>query len=214
MFYLYILQGGVGLEHPEWFNMDALSDYPEINNALYENTSLLPYDSTGPDVYSLDSGAESLQELFNSMQESNSHVNVSSSGVAPEETGVTGIKIRPRQPQQPTVGNSSAQQGFAIRRIRLQCLVQAGALSSLESDSSAKKEDNEDREATVEVRSCIVEALKVIQVHVLMDINYGVQVEQHKEHDDIINGKAITVSPHIKLEGLSINGNKMHFKAI
>jgi len=149
VFHLHILQGGVGHHDPGFF-MDISNDYHEINSGLYENTSLLPYDSTGPDVYLMESGAESLQELLNSMEESDCHMNAFSNGVALEETGMTGIKIRPRQSQHPAVDNLAAQQGFARRRIRLSAQVMA--VSSSETESSTRKENNEDREAaTLEV---------------------------------------------------------------
>lgn len=184
--------------------MDTLSDFPEINYTLCESISLLPCDSTGPYIYSLDSGADSLQELFNSMQDSNSNTNASIN-----DTGITGVMIRPRQPQQTALDNLSSQQGFARRRIRLQCSVQAGTLSSSESESSIVKDDNEDREEIFLVRSnedreATVKVTE--QVYVLMEINYIVQVEENEVHDDIVNGKAMC--PQIKLEELSVHGKK------
>ncbi|XP_020240988.1 NAC domain-containing protein 62-like [Asparagus officinalis] len=209
-------EGGPGFHDPGWFCMDTWNDYPEINSALYENTSLLPYDSTGPDVYSVDSGADSLQELFNSMKESNGHVNASSNEASPEETGIigirmrsrqpqnsmntssneigpvetgiTGIKIRSRQPQNSAVDNLSAQQGHARRRIRLQCSVQARELS-FEGEMRSKKEDTEDEEATVEV-------------------------EEIEEHAEIVNAKAVPDPlPVIKREDLFVQDDTTALKA-
>lgn len=140
-----LAQGGVGRHDPGWFCMDAANDYREINSAVYENTSLLPYDSTGPDVYSVDSAAESLQELFNSMQESSGHMNGCNNGAAREETGITGIKIRSRQLQHLASDDLSAQQGFARRRIRLQCSVEVGDRLNL-SDRKATDEVEENKE--------------------------------------------------------------------
>lgn len=120
-----LAQGGVGLHNPGWFSFNASNDYREINSVAYESASLLPYNSIVSDVYSVDSGMESVLELFNSMHESNGHMSDFSNGVS-VETGTTDIKIRPRQPQHPALDDLPAQQGFAQRRIRLQCSVQVG----------------------------------------------------------------------------------------
>lgn len=165
-----LAQGGVGLHDPGWFCFDTLNDYPEINSGVYENTSLLPYDSIGPDVYSVDSGAESLQELFNSMPESCGHLNSSSNGVG-EETGITGIKIKARQPQHPAVDDLSAQQGFARRRIRLQCSVQVGKSLDFE-DSGAtgapavvNVEENKERDEIINGKEIPVIKLEELSIH-------------------------------------------------
>ena len=139
-----------------------MSDYREIDSGLYENTNLLPCDSIEPNVCS-ESGAESLQELFNSMPVSDGHMNAFSNGAGLEETGMTGIKIRSRQAQHPAVDNIATQQGFARRRIRLQ-IVQVGAVPISETESNTKKEDNEDREATTAEVCSVYLKVKVILV--------------------------------------------------
>lgn len=135
---LHILQGGVGLHDLGWFSMDASNDYRDLNSALYEDTSLLPCTGTGPDVYSVDSGAESLQEMLNSMQESTGNMNGFSNAGGSEDTGITGINIRSRQTRQTAPNNLPAQQGLAKRRIILQYSVEDG-----------KRLDFEDGKATV-----------------------------------------------------------------
>lgn len=72
-----------------------------------EPNPLLPYDTTDQDIVSVDSGAESLNELFNSMEDPN--------------VGMTGITLRPQQldfSAQPS--HVFANQGDAVRRLRLQ----------------------------------------------------------------------------------------------
>ncbi|XP_038971457.1 protein NTM1-like 9 [Phoenix dactylifera] len=128
--------------------MNSLYEYPEIEpqlSTLYESAALLPYDSTGPDVYSVGSTAESLQDLFNSMEESSNQKNVANNG---DGFGVTGIKFSTRQPQHPSNSNNIfAQQGTAARRIRLQGLTQKSSFFSADSESSSSKDDHEDKEA-------------------------------------------------------------------
>lgn len=127
--------------------MNSLYEYPEMEpqlSALYENATLLPYDSTGPDVYSVDSTAESLQDLFNSMEESNNQKNVANNGNGLEGPG---IMIRARQPQHPSDSNNIfAQQGTAARRFRLQGSSQMALCFSADSESSSSKDDHEDKE--------------------------------------------------------------------
>jgi hypothetical protein len=59
------------LDDPNWFeNLNFVPDdtNPQLSG-LYENAALLPYDSTNPDVLSMDSCDESLKDLFNSMED-------------------------------------------------------------------------------------------------------------------------------------------------
>ena len=70
LLYLFALQGDL-LDDSNWFeNLNFVPDdvNPQLSG-LYENAALLPYDSTNPDVLSMDSGDESLQDLFNSMED-------------------------------------------------------------------------------------------------------------------------------------------------
>ncbi|KAG1359332.1 protein NTM1-like 9 [Cocos nucifera] len=126
--------------------MNSLDGYPEIEpqlSALYENAYVLPYDGTGPDVYSVDS--ESLQDLFNSMEESSNLKNVADNGDRHEGAR---ISFRARQPQHPSNSdNKFAQQGTAARRIRLQGLTSNALCFSADSESSCSQDDHEDKEA-------------------------------------------------------------------
>ncbi|CAL9105034.1 unnamed protein product [Musa acuminata var. zebrina] len=116
-------QGGAGLEASEWFCGSSLlptdsSLLPTQLSTLYENATLLPYDFTGTDMYSIDSGADSLQDLFNGMWELNNQKTVSDSKDDSEGTGIK-IVSHQMQPVQPNSDNFFVQ-GTAARRIRLQ----------------------------------------------------------------------------------------------
>lgn len=124
---------GVGYSDPEWFYMDASNDYSE---RTFPENAFLQFQSAHDD-YSLDSGSESLHDLFNNMDESNAQFNLSNHENNLEESGSTGIKIRSRQPRSVIPNNMPAQQGFAIRRIRLQ-------VSTDDAERKLKLEDNEE----------------------------------------------------------------------
>lgn len=70
-----------------------------MNGSQYENAALLPYDSTDQDVYSVDSGADSLQDLFNPLEESSTQKNNLMTSNNTSGLEGTGINIRPRQPE-------------------------------------------------------------------------------------------------------------------
>lgn len=145
-----VLQQGVLRESSDWFDRPPFSfaQYTEINpqfNNQYENTSLLPYDSAGPDVYSMDSASESLQELFNSVEEparQNNPIVIEDGFLG------TGIQIRARGTQQLQSSSAFSLQGNAQRRIRLQCSPVES--SSCESTGSNNTKDPEDEVATAE----------------------------------------------------------------
>ncbi|KAG1360929.1 NAC domain-containing protein 14 [Cocos nucifera] len=154
-----LAQEHVSLEASEWaeepsfmlndlLRMNSSHGYPEIEphlSALYENASLLPYDSTGPDVYSVDPTSESLQYLFDSMEESSNQKNIANNGDGHE---VSGIKFRPRHLQHPSDSmNLSAQEGTITSRFHLQGPVQNASFASAGSESSSNGDDHEDREA-------------------------------------------------------------------
>ncbi|URD92721.1 No apical meristem (NAM) protein [Musa troglodytarum] len=116
-------QGAAGLEASEWFWGSSLLPtdsalLPTQLSTLYENATLLPYDITGTDMYSIDSGADSLQDLFNGMGELNNQKTVSGSKDDSEGTGIK-IMSHQMQPVQPNSDNFFVQ-GTAARRIRLQ----------------------------------------------------------------------------------------------
>ncbi|XP_006659850.1 uncharacterized protein LOC102700454 isoform X1 [Oryza brachyantha] len=88
-------------------------DPPPQMSALYEDTPLLPYDTTDQDVLSMDSGAESLQDLFNSMDDSNVRNNV---WINEPDLSGTGFPM-----YWPSQSNDLfAKQGTANRRLKLQ----------------------------------------------------------------------------------------------
>lgn len=100
--------------------MDGTSLHPESAtqlSTLYENASLFPYGIAGPDVYSDNAGAESVDELFAEFY------NPSKISVTTEEDfKMPGIKIRSPQlnDHEPPSTNSFLKQGIAKRRFRLQ----------------------------------------------------------------------------------------------
>ncbi|XP_010934905.1 uncharacterized protein [Elaeis guineensis] len=152
-------QEHVSLEASEWseepsfllnelLQMNSSYGYPETEphlSAPYENASLLPYDSTGPDVCSVDPASESLQYLFDSMEASNNQKNIANNGDGLE---VTGIEFRPHQLQHPSDSkNISAQQSTITSRFRLQGPVQNVSFALAGSESSSSGDDHEDKEA-------------------------------------------------------------------
>ncbi|KAJ6851115.1 NAC domain-containing protein 62-like [Iris pallida] len=149
-----LMQGAVGFGSPGWCYADTSSfGFPEFNDGIqYQSSSLLPCDSTGPDVHSVYSGADSLRELFN-VDESTGK-NIFGNGVGLDGTGV---ELRTRSNQHPRVGHLSATQGYAIRRIIFTSSVRATATSSTSSTSStvcesgSDKENYQETEAAVEV---------------------------------------------------------------
>ncbi|KAJ4803702.1 NAC domain-containing protein 14 [Rhynchospora pubera] len=68
-----------------------------MNASLYENAALLPYDSTDQDVYSVDSGADSLQDLFNTLEEPSAQKNNMMPSNDTSGLEGTGITTRPHQ---------------------------------------------------------------------------------------------------------------------
>ncbi|XP_042445160.1 protein NTM1-like 9 isoform X1 [Zingiber officinale] len=127
--------------------MDGSSLYPESATQLitvYENASLFPYGITGPDGYSVDAGAESMDELFNSIEEFNNQSKISDT--MEEDFEMPGIKIRSPQSNnhEPPSSNSLSKQGIAIRRICLQGYIRVpstGADADTESNHMVDDED-------------------------------------------------------------------------
>lgn len=117
-----------------WANLDFLSDEPNPLNSAYENTPLLPYDANDQDVLSVDSGADSLHELFNNMEDSNARkagMNI--------EYGLqgTGISVMPRQSQFSVQPNYMfTNQGNAARRMRLHLPADFESRESITRDES------------------------------------------------------------------------------
>ncbi|XP_074571492.1 uncharacterized protein LOC141828039 isoform X2 [Curcuma longa] len=129
--------------------MDGSSVYPESTtplSTLYENASLLPYDITGPDVYSVDTSAESLEDLFNGIEDSN---NLSKLSGTMEDVEMPGIKIRSRLPPhpEPNSSNSFLKQGIAGRRICLQASIRNVQPTGVDAESKVRIDD-EDKDST------------------------------------------------------------------
>lgn len=129
--------------------MDGSSVYPESTtqlSTLYENASLLPYDIIGPDVYSVDTSAESLEDLFNSIEDSN---NLSKLSSTMEDVEMPGIKIRSRLPPhpEPNSSNSFLKQGIAGRRVRLQASIRNVQPTGVDAESNIRI-DVEDKNST------------------------------------------------------------------
>uniref|UniRef100_A0A0E0EI45 NAC domain-containing protein n=1 Tax=Oryza meridionalis TaxID=40149 RepID=A0A0E0EI45_9ORYZ len=126
--------------------LENLDFWPDDRNpqlsALYEDTPLLPYDSTDQDVLSMDSGAESLQDLFNSMDDSNARNNVWGNEPFLQGTGF---------PMSWPVQSNSAfpNQGTANRRLMLQL---SESLSP-DFDASMTRDECEDEEPGIVVTS-------------------------------------------------------------
>ncbi|BAF22948.1 NAC domain-containing protein 14 isoform X2 [Oryza sativa Japonica Group] len=126
--------------------LENLDFWPDDRNpqlsALYEDTPLLPYDSTDQDVLSMDSGAESLQDLFNSMDDSNARNNVWGN-----EPFLQGTGFPMSWPLQPN--SAFPNQGTANRRLMLQL---SESLSP-DFDVSMTRDECEDEEPGIVVTS-------------------------------------------------------------
>ncbi|XP_042428024.1 protein NTM1-like 9 isoform X1 [Zingiber officinale] len=152
----YLTQGATS----QWFHgsslgpndvlpMDGSSEYPESTtqlSTLYE-TNLLLYDTIGPDVYSVDTSAESLEDLFNNIEDSN---NLSKLSGTIEDVEMPGIKIRSRLPPhpEPNSSNSSIKQGIAGRRLCLQASIRNAQPTSVDDAESKIRIDDEDKKST------------------------------------------------------------------
>ncbi|OAY83616.1 NAC domain-containing protein 14 [Ananas comosus] len=140
---------GASVDTSDLFNAAYLQELQmdacdEMNlSALYENASLLPYTST-QDVYSVDSTAESLQEMYHSVEESSNPNNIMGGG---GNLTSSGIRIIARQYQQPVDPNFVfQQQGTANRRILLQNSIQNPLYPKADSETSCTKQDYEEHE--------------------------------------------------------------------
>ncbi|KAJ6830917.1 NAC domain-containing protein 62-like [Iris pallida] len=143
-----LVQGIMGFGRPGWcYAGTSTYSFPEFSTSVLCGNSV-PYNSTGPDKNLVESGAEPLQELHKSMDESTGRKNVFGDGVGPDGTGV---ELRARSNQRPSVGHLPAQQGSAKRRIILMSSVRAAAFYSKECFSGTDKENYEDMEEAVEV---------------------------------------------------------------
>ncbi|TVU42896.1 hypothetical protein EJB05_09342 [Eragrostis curvula] len=124
-----VMQGELLDDQSWWADLSFIPDEPNPQlSGLYENTPLLPYDTTDQDVLSMGSGAESLHDLFNNMEDSSGKKDVWTNEPALQGTGIT---VMPRHVQSSMQPNSFfSHQGIAPRRLRLQeCLspnVQSG----------------------------------------------------------------------------------------
>lgn len=185
----------------------------------FENASFLPYDNTGPDVYSLDSTAESLQDLCSGMEETSNQKNVANNG---DDLEVTGIIVRARQPQHPSNSNEFAQQGTATRRIRLQnaLLLSDAAASAAACESVCGKDDHEDREAgrkaLQDLSDSTEESLSQKNTPVNGDVleGTGTEIRSRQPHSSLkkvlpklgTSARKIRLQSHIKLQSFSSIG--------
>ncbi|KAM0845111.1 hypothetical protein ACQ4PT_056607 [Festuca glaucescens] len=145
----WVMQGDF-LDDSNWLenlNFEPDETNPQLSG-LYENAAVLPYDSTNPDVLSMDSGDESLQDLFNNTMEdpsgrrdvyepgfnamhqqlqSNMHPNILWS----REPGYNAMHQQLQSTMQPNYVIS--QQGIASRRLKLCNSLSAVGVESQES---------------------------------------------------------------------------------
>ncbi|VAI87771.1 unnamed protein product [Triticum turgidum subsp. durum] len=131
-------QGELLYDGPNWFGNFLSDDTNPQQSGLYENAALLPY-GTNPDVLSMDSGDESLQDLFNSMDDSSGQNDVRSNGF--------GFNPMHQQLQSTVHPNYIfSQQGIAPRRLRL-----LDSLSdvNVESRESMTRDEHEDEESDI-----------------------------------------------------------------
>ncbi|KAF7109080.1 hypothetical protein CFC21_109396 [Triticum aestivum] len=131
-------QGELLYDGPNWFGNFLSDDTNPQQSGLYENATLLPY-GTNPDVLSMDSGDESLQDLFNSMDDSSGQNDVWSNGF--------GFNPMHQQLQSTVHPNYIfSQQGIAPRRLRL-----LDSLSdvNVESRESMTRDEHEDEESDI-----------------------------------------------------------------
>ncbi|KAJ1267372.1 hypothetical protein BS78_07G051100 [Paspalum vaginatum] len=159
-------QGAAQVE-PWWESFDLSCDQPNPIGT-YEHAFSLPYDTTDQDVLSLDSGTDSLHELFNNMED------VRRAGWSNESAlQGTGINLMPSQLHSPVQPNDLfSNQGNAVRRLRLQmpvdteggeiitrdesedeasCVVTANHLNESVEESTAEKDvasDGDEAEST------------------------------------------------------------------
>ncbi|XP_072971376.1 protein NTM1-like 9 [Typha angustifolia] len=149
--------------HFNEFNMEPSEFHSEMTqqmSTLYENASLLPYDSTGPDVSLIASAVDPFQDLFNGVEESSIQENVISPG---DDLGGTGIAIRPRQPQQSRDSNFRLpQQGTATRRIRLQISNKEKLYTSTDRETKSSKGDHEDEGTALKTLKDLPNSIGVI----------------------------------------------------
>ncbi|KAL6658984.1 hypothetical protein ACP70R_003024 [Stipagrostis hirtigluma subsp. patula] len=154
---LGIMQGESVDDQSWWADLSFIPDEPNPQlSSLYENTPLLPYDTTDQDVLSMDSGAESLHDLFNNMEDSS----VKRDGWSNEPAlQGTGIALMPRQLHCSNEPNFFSHQGIAPRRLRLQESLSA----NVESGESITGDESEDE------GSCIVTPKPVAEKDVPSD---------------------------------------------
>ncbi|GJN39621.1 hypothetical protein PR202_gb28751 [Eleusine coracana subsp. coracana] len=127
---------------------------PQLSG-LYENTPLLPYDTTGPEWVAMDSDGESWNDLFNDMEDSSGKRDGWSTEPAMQETGIT---VMTRQLQPGVQPNSVfCHQGIANRRLRLQEQLQG---INVESGDSVTNVDSEDETSCIVTSKYLDEAVE------------------------------------------------------
>ncbi|VAI75829.1 hypothetical protein VPH35_123476 [Triticum aestivum] len=142
-------QGELLYDGPNWFGNFLSDDTNPQQSGLYENAALLPY-GTNPDVLSMDSGDESLQDLFNSMDDSSGQNDVWSNGF--------GFNPMHQQLQSTVHPNYIfSQQGIAPRRLRL-----LDSLSdvNVESRECMTRDEHEGEESDIVTSKCTSESVE------------------------------------------------------
>ncbi|GMI76525.1 NAC domain containing protein 62, NTM1 (NAC WITH TRANSMEMBRANE MOTIF 1)-LIKE 6 [Hibiscus trionum] len=100
------------------------------------------------------SGTGPLHNVLNSEEELNNHVNATCN----PDNAITGIRIRSRAARsQPSIENS-AMQGYAPRRIRLQCKLQVGTLYPPNATNNSSEGKDEDSKPVVSKEVEVMEA--------------------------------------------------------
>ncbi|KQJ95318.1 NAC domain-containing protein 14 [Brachypodium distachyon] len=125
---------GEMLDDPYWFeNINFCPDDTTPQLSGYENTPLLPFIGANPDELSMDSDHESMQDLFNTMEDSNEKMGGWNNGF-----GFNPIHQQLQSTMHPN--HLVSQQGCAQRRLRLQDSLSA---VNIEGEESMTKDEDE-----------------------------------------------------------------------
>ncbi|CAL9131228.1 unnamed protein product [Musa acuminata var. zebrina] len=164
-----LIQSAASMQSSDWLcgtSNQSTNPAPQLNT---ENASLPPYHGTAG-VYSVVPTSQSLQGLFNSMENTSNQETVAGDGNNFEEIG---IEIRSRGLQLlPNPDDVSTTQGTAARRIHLQSSVANMPLPSFDGEFNISKCNHKNREAI----------LKELQV-LCSDSRKESDLEKHKMHN-------------------------------
>ncbi|KAA8533518.1 hypothetical protein F0562_031048 [Nyssa sinensis] len=124
--------------------------------------------SFGQDAFSVGSVGGEYDNLVNSLEESSSRINAVGSG----DTFGTGIRIRPRQPQ--NSAQNIATQGTALRRIRLQNKLEVGSVLCSKFEEYSYSEENR------EAKPVVTEAEKATDKHASATVVAAATIDDRK----------------------------------